>query len=262
MIEYSGTELQEHGIHPIRLSGAGFYYMLEKPHERRFPDEYPSSPDRLRLPDRRTPPHHLSPGARLPATAGPADEGFVLGGVRHGASFFPKSNYPEIKPLKEGVLDFKHYHTYDEVNFFLKKWAADYPNLVDLYSVGKSYEGREIWQMTITNKTTGKDIDKPAMFIEGNRHSGEVTAAESALWFAWHILSSYGKDPELTAMVDNTALYVKVKNNPDGSSYRDRSEADRQHDRVTMTLPRSSTRLSSTSMAMDHFQVQEGSEGR
>ena len=35
--------------------------------------------------------------------------------------------------------------------------------------------------MTITNKATGKDTDKPAMFIEGNRHSGEVTAAESAL---------------------------------------------------------------------------------
>ena len=102
---------------------------------------------------------------------------FIVGGVRHGATFFPRSNYPEIKPLKEGELDFKHYHTYDEVNFFLKKWAADYPNLVDLYSVGKSYEGREIWQITITNKATGRDVDKPAMFIEGNRHSGEVTAA-------------------------------------------------------------------------------------
>ena len=142
---------------------------------------------------------------------------FIVGGVRHGATFFPKSNYPETKPLKEGELDFMHYHTYDEVNFFLKKWASAYPNLVDLYSVGKSYEGREIWQMTITNKMTGRDVDKPAMFIEGNRHSGEVTAAESALWFAWHVLSNYGKDPALTAMVDNTALYVKIKNNPDGS---------------------------------------------
>ena len=114
-------------------------------------------------------------------------------------------------------MDFVHYHTYDEVNAFLSQWAKEYPNLVDLYSVGKSFEGRDIWQITITNKATGKDTDKPAMFIEGNRHSGEVTAAESALWFAWHILTDYGKDPEITRLVDTTTLYVRVKNNPDGS---------------------------------------------
>jgi len=110
-----------------------------------------------------------------------------------------------------------HYHTYDEVVGFLRKWAAEYPNLVDLYSVGRSFEGRDIWQITITNKATGKDTDKPAMFIEGNRHSGEVTAAECALWFADHILRGYGKDPELTKLVDTKAVYVRVKNNPDGS---------------------------------------------
>ena len=114
-------------------------------------------------------------------------------------------------------MDFGHYHTNDEVNAFLIQWAKEYPQLVDLYSVGKSFEGRDIMQITVTNKNTGKDTDKPAMFIEGNRHSGEVTAAESALWFARHVLTNYGKDPEITRMVDSTTLYIKPKNNPDGS---------------------------------------------
>ena len=142
---------------------------------------------------------------------------YIVGGVRHGASHFPRADTPFIKPKTAGEMDFLHYHTYDEVVAFLKKWAADYPQLVDLYSVGKSFEGRDIWQITITNKSTGRDTEKPAMFIEGNRHSGEVTAAESALWFAWHILSGYGKDPALTKLVDTKAIYVRVKNNPDGS---------------------------------------------
>jgi hypothetical protein len=142
---------------------------------------------------------------------------YVVGGVRHGASHFPRPETAFIKPKTPGEMDFLHYHTYDEVVGFLKKWAADHPNLVDLYSVGKSFEGRDIWQITITNKSTGKDTDKPAMFIEGNRHSGEVTAAESALWFAWHVLGGYGKDAALTKLVDTKALYVRVKNNPDGS---------------------------------------------
>ena len=142
---------------------------------------------------------------------------YTVGGIRHGISFFPRVDTSFTKPKLAGEMDFAHYHTYDEVNAFLRKWASEYANLVDLYSVGKSFEGRDIWQITITNKSTGKDTDKPAMFIEGNRHSGEVTAAESALWFAWHILSSYGQDPEITRLVDTKAIYVKVKNNPDGS---------------------------------------------
>jgi hypothetical protein len=142
---------------------------------------------------------------------------YIVGGTRHGASFFPLANYPMVKPKVQGQIDFQHYHPYDEVNYFLNKWAKDFPNLVDIYSVGKTFEGRDIWQITITNKATGKDTDKPAMFIEGNRHSGEVTAAECALWIGWYVLSNYGKDPEITKLVDTKTLYLKPKNNPDGS---------------------------------------------
>ncbi|HOW86008.1 MAG TPA: M14 family metallopeptidase [Candidatus Aminicenantes bacterium] len=154
------------------------------------------------------------PGRRQESKLPPT---YTVGGVRHGISYFPKTDYAFTKPKRAGDIDFAHYHTYDEVAAILRKWAADYPNLVDLYSVGKSFEGRDIWQITITNKATGKDTDKPAMFLEGNRHSGEVTAAESALWFAAHVLGGYGQDPALTALVDTKALYVRVKNNPDGS---------------------------------------------
>jgi hypothetical protein len=142
---------------------------------------------------------------------------YIVGGIRHGISYFPRVDYVFTRPKVAGEMDFAHYHTYDEVNAFLRKWASEYENLVDLYSVGKSFEGRDIWQITITNKATGKDTDKPAMFIEGNRHSGEVTGAESALWLAHHILTNYGKDAAVTKLVDTKALYVRVKNNPDGS---------------------------------------------
>lgn len=160
----------------------------------------------------------LAAAALLPAArGGDAPKWHLVGGVRHGASFFPRADYAWTRPRAAGVMDFSHYHTYAEVTAFLEAWAGDYPGLVDLYSVGRSFEGREIWQITITNKATGKDTDKPAMFLEGNRHSGEVTAAESALWFAHHVLSQYGRDPEITRLVDGAALYVRVKNNPDGS---------------------------------------------
>ena len=141
---------------------------------------------------------------------------YQVKGTRDGPSFFPEVRYPEVQPLKEGKLDFKHYHTYGEIHSFLQKWALEYPELLELYSVAKSFEGRDIWQVTITNKTTGPDTEKPAMFAEGGRHSGEVTSSVSIFWLIHHLVSQYGKDPEVTHLVDTKALYLRPVNNPDG----------------------------------------------
>ncbi|MCJ7680981.1 MAG: peptidase, partial [Candidatus Aminicenantes bacterium] len=142
---------------------------------------------------------------------------WTVAGYRHGPSFFPLSRYMEIKPLKEGELDFKHYHTYDEMIWWMTKWSKEYPDLVDLYVTAKSFSGREIYQITLTNKKTGKHTDKPAMFVDGNRHAGEVTAAESAFWMIHHMLTNYGSDTEITRLLDNFTFYFRPKNNPDGS---------------------------------------------
>jgi hypothetical protein len=142
---------------------------------------------------------------------------WTVAGYRHGPSFFARSFYEETKPLQKGVMDFKHYHTYAEMVWWFKKWADEYPDLVDLYVVAKSFGGRDIYQLTVTNKITGKDTDKPAMFVDGNRHSGEVTAAESAFWMLHHMLTRFGSDPEITRLLDNFAFYFRPKNNPDGS---------------------------------------------
>ena len=115
-------------------------------------------------------------------------------------------------------VDFRHYHSYEETASLLKMWAAKYPDLVELYSVGQSFEGREIWQITITNRKTGKDTDKPAFFLEGGRHAGEISGIEAALYFIDHVLSGYGTDAAITALVDTKALYVRPNNNPDGNT--------------------------------------------
>ncbi|MBP1595779.1 MAG: peptidase [Acidobacteria bacterium] len=142
---------------------------------------------------------------------------WVVPGVRHGPSYFKRNFLVETTPLQEGVMDFKHYHKYTEMVDFFKKWEKQYPDLVDLYVVAQSFGGIDIYQLTVTNKKTGKDTDKPAMYIEGNRHAGEVTAAESALWMLHYMLTNYGKDKEVTRLLDNFTYYFRPCNNPDGN---------------------------------------------
>jgi hypothetical protein len=157
-------------------------------------------------------------GGRGQAPAGPTRPMYTVGGLRHGLSAFPKVDYVQLKPLVAGAVDFKHFHGLDETNALLKTWASKYPDLVDLYSVGKSFEGRDIWQITITNKKTGRDTDKPAFFMEGGRHSGEISGIEATLYLIHHLLSRYGSDAEITRLVDTRAFYLKPNNNPDGNA--------------------------------------------
>jgi hypothetical protein len=140
------------------------------------------------------------------------------GGARDGTSAFRRVDYPQVKAKTPGEIDFAHYHTYDETAALLRSWATEYPDLVDLYSVGQSFEGREIWQVTIAAKKGPKHTDRPAFFIEGGRHAGEISGIEATLYLIHHLLTNYAADPDISRLIDTKTIYVRPMNNPDGSS--------------------------------------------
>ncbi len=141
---------------------------------------------------------------------------YKLSGIRHGVNFFPDVKLPQVQYEPGQELTFDKYHSLDVIYYWLEKWSDSYKDLVELYEVGKSFEGRPILQITVTNKKTGKDTDKPAAFFEGGRHSGEVTGSESVLWLIKYLLENYGTDPDVTNLLDTKTIYLKPVNNPDG----------------------------------------------
>lgn len=154
-----------------------------------------------------------------PFTEGDSTAKFhTVSGERHGPSFFKKFVFPEVEYTPGASLTFDKYHTVNVMYHWYETWAKQYPDIVDLYVIGESFEGRPIYQMTITNKKTGKETDKPAAYFEGGRHSGEITSSESILWLTQHLLENYGKDPEITHLIDTKTVYLRPQNNPDGSN--------------------------------------------
>lgn len=147
-----------------------------------------------------------------------ANKFYTVKGERHGVSFFKKHYFKDVQYFPTDKLAFDVYHSPDVMYHWYRKWAEQYPNIVDLYEVAKSYEGRPILQMTITNKKTGKHTDKPAAYFEAGRHSGEVTSSEAILWLTQHLLENYGKDASITQLVDSKSIYLRPENNPDGST--------------------------------------------
>lgn len=162
------------------------------------------------------------------------DSIYTLAGYRHGVSFFPQVQHSDVEYTKGDKLTFDKFHSNDVINEWLIEWAKMYPELTELYQVAESFEGRPILQMTITNEASGKDTDKPGAFFEGNRHSGEITSAESVMWLAQNLLSNYGKDKDITDILDTKVIYVRPVNNPDGHNlYIHTAQSNRSTTRPT-----------------------------
>ena len=109
------------------------------------------------------------------------------------------------------------YYTYDVLTRLLHELVEQHPALARIESIGKSLEGRELWLVTLTNYQTGEALEKPAYWIDGNTHAGEVTGSTVALYTIWSYLENYGKDPDVTRLLDRSALYIMPRISVDGA---------------------------------------------
>lgn len=114
-------------------------------------------------------------------------------------------------------IDFTHFHNYAELTSHLKELAIAYPDLCALHSAGTSPAGRELWVMELgSNKGTPLN-KRPAYFIKGNHHAGEVTGCAASLYTIWYLLTNYGVDSLCTRVLDERTLYVMPRITVDGS---------------------------------------------
>ena len=124
-----------------------------------------------------------------------------------------ESREPRVK------LSFTRYYNYEELTDALKMLAKAYPQFLKLESIGKSYEGRDIWAMTINNPETGPEMTKAAMYIDGNIHGNEIQASEVCLYTIWYLMENHGKIKKITALVDQRVFYILPTVNPDGRAF-------------------------------------------
>jgi hypothetical protein len=98
-------------------------------------------------------------------------------------------------------------------------WADERPQLARVESIGRSFEGREIWLVTLTNVETGPALEKPGFLVEANMHSVEWTGSTAALHLIQRVLEGYGSDERATRLLDTRCLYVIPRLNPDGAEH-------------------------------------------
>lgn len=110
-------------------------------------------------------------------------------------------------------IDWNHRYTFAELEQQLSNMAKEYPQIAQLYSIGTSWQERDLWCLEITG--SGNKNQKTGIGIFANIHGGERESASSAMYTAWWFLlnsdTSYVKD-----ILKNYVLYVIPVINPDG----------------------------------------------
>lgn len=112
------------------------------------------------------------------------------------------------------------YMTYSQMLEKLQNMAKQYPSLVTLEDVGDTFlkaqgkNNHEIWSISITNKQLRGQ--KPTVMYTAGVHARELAPVELTMKLAEELTSKYGKDQQITDLVNNREIIILPMVNVDG----------------------------------------------
>ncbi len=132
--------------------------------------------------------------------------GALLAGTAGGAtaSEFPKG--------------WEGFHSYTELTTEIANVAAAHPDIVKVFSIGKSYKGRELWAAKVSDNVN-VDEPEPEVLFDGGTHSDEHMGVEMTLRIFHWLVDGYGVDPRITNIVNSREIWIVFMVNPDGAEY-------------------------------------------
>ena len=123
-----------------------------------------------------------------------------------------------------GSLDFPEkdsiYHNYGETKVELEKIAASAPDLVSLFSIGKSFQkNKDLFVLRLTRGAKGAEPStKPGIVFLGTHHAREHLSTEIPLMLAKYLVDNRAQ-PEIARLLDTRDIYIIPMVNPDGVEY-------------------------------------------
>jgi murein tripeptide amidase MpaA len=107
--------------------------------------------------------------------------------------------------------------SYAELSALLRRLARRAPDLVAVSSIGKSYEGRDLWLATVTDRRAGEAADKPAHWVDANIHATELCGGVAALALLRRLVEGHATgDERVVEALRTRTFYVVPRVNPDG----------------------------------------------
>ncbi|XP_015592787.1 carboxypeptidase D isoform X2 [Cephus cinctus] len=109
-----------------------------------------------------------------------------------------------------------HYTHYNELKELFHNLAETYPNLARVHSVGKSVEGRDLLVLEISENVRERALGEPMVKYVSNMHGDEAVGRELLVYLSQYLLKNYGTNARVSALVNNTDIFLMPSMNPDG----------------------------------------------
>ncbi|CAF0868217.1 unnamed protein product [Brachionus calyciflorus] len=120
------------------------------------------------------------------------------------------------KIRKNDQFDYGMYHPLNEINRWMNQIQRDYPNLIQVFNVTQSYEGRSVKALKISSNFQMK---KPAIFFDAGIHAREWISPATLIFMTKSLVSNYTVDPTVTQLLDFFDFYIVPVFNVDGYQY-------------------------------------------
>lgn len=120
------------------------------------------------------------------------------------------------QPREPAKIEFT-YHDYDAMTSLLKNVSATFPDLVRLYTIGTSVQGRQLWVALVSATRNNHDQSlRPNIKLIANMHGNEAVGRQLLLQLLVYLVNSYPKNPQVRSIMDNTYIHLMPSMNPDG----------------------------------------------
>ncbi|XP_013034603.2 carboxypeptidase Z [Anser cygnoides] len=118
--------------------------------------------------------------------------------------------------LPATFIQFKH-HSYAQMVSTLKKTASRCSHIATTYSIGRSFEGKDLFVIEFSTKPGHHELLKPEFKYIGNMHGNEVVGKELLIYLAQYLCSEYLLgNPRIQTLINNTRIHLLPSLNPDG----------------------------------------------
>ena len=138
------------------------------------------------------------------------------------------------------------YHSYATLTLDLNEWADDYPEIVEMFSIGQTELGREIWMLQISDwsqETKPDGSEKDVVYIDGGHHGNEHLGTELAFLVAEYYIEGWADgQQDVLEVLATTELHILIMLNADGNDFDTRwninqVDLNRNYDHYWNTCP-------------------------